>query len=108
MAEQGSATARPGRVVTEGILVAAIAGVRPVPAPVIEVVAEPDGGIRKPHIVEDDVQEITPPSISGHVEVVQHLREVEAELESDLPLPIVSARIALRAVRDRQEQVLDG
>jgi hypothetical protein len=51
-----------------GALVAAIAAVRPVPPPVIEVVPEPDGGERETAVVDGDVEEVTPPPIACHIE----------------------------------------
>src|SRR5512145_2265618 len=60
-----------------------VARVRPVPAPVIQVVAVSHRGERHSDVVEHDVKAVAPPVVAADVEIVQYLLEVEAYFESD-------------------------
>src|SRR5262249_47261556 len=58
--------------------------VRPRPLVVVQVVPEADRSEGKPEVVEDDVQAVSPPRLTRHVEIVEDDLEVDADLETDL------------------------
>src|SRR5215470_7524154 len=61
-----------------------VAVVRPRPLVVVQVVPDADRGERKPEVVEDDVQAVSPPGLARHAQVVEDHLEVETDLETDL------------------------
>src|SRR5262245_40445651 len=77
------------------------------PLIVIQVVAHADGRVRNPDVVTHNVERVPPPRIATRVDGIQHLLEIQADLETNQALLVgrscVRDPVSLGRVRHREQ-----